>query len=61
MVSDATLDDAGVRLLWVIHPEARYAVAYRPDRAAHVLRERESLDGEDVLPGFHLPLDRIFD
>lgn len=52
---------AGVRLLWVIYPEARYAVAYRPDGAARLLRERESLDGEDVLPGFHLPLDRIFD
>lgn len=53
--------DAGVRLLWVIYPEARYAVAYHPEGDARLLRERESLDGEDVLSGFRLPLAELFD
>jgi Uma2 family endonuclease len=52
--------DAGVPLLWVIYPEARYAIAFRGDGSARVLREHESLDGETVLPGFELPLQELF-
>jgi hypothetical protein len=28
---------------------------------AHLLREGDVLDGEDVLPGFRLPLSELFD
>jgi Uma2 family endonuclease len=52
--------DAGVPLLWVIYPEARYAIAFRADGSARVLREDESLDGETTLPGFQLPLRGLF-
>ena len=52
--------DAGVRLLWVVHTETRSATAYRPDGSARVLRAREALDGEDVLPGLRLPLSDVF-
>lgn len=53
--------DGGVRLLWVIYPYARYATAYRPDGSARLLREGQALEGEDVLPGFRLPLAELFD
>ena len=51
---------AGVRLVWVVEPRARRATVYRPDGSAHVLGPADSLDGEDVLPGFRLPLAELF-
>jgi Uma2 family endonuclease len=48
--------EAGTRLVWVIAPSARTVTVYRPDGSARLLRDSERLDGEDVLPGFELPL-----
>lgn len=44
--------EAGTRLVWVIDPERRLGHVYRDDGTQSQLRETESLDGEDVLPGF---------
>ena len=52
--------EAGSRLVWLIAPQARSATIYRPDGSARLVREPESLDGEDVLPGFTLPLAELF-
>ena len=52
--------DAGGRMVWVIHAAARSATVYRRDGSAHVGREDGSLDGEDVLPGFELPLADLY-
>ncbi len=52
--------DAGVRLVWVVDPETRVVVAHLPGGVAHLLREGDALDGEDVLPGFRLPLSELF-
>lgn len=52
--------DAGVRLIWVVHTPRRAATVYHPDGSAHVLRESDAFDGEDVLPGFRLPLREVF-
>ncbi|MGQ0562522.1 MAG: Uma2 family endonuclease [Gemmatimonadota bacterium] len=52
--------DAGVRALWVIYPDARYVTAYHPDGNARVLRENESLKGEDILPGFEIELGHLW-
>jgi len=46
--------EGGVRLVWLIAPEAKTVTVYRPDGSARLLRERESLDGEDVLPGLRI-------
>ncbi len=47
----------GTRLFWVIHPNENYMLAYRsaqePDR---LLKSVDSLDGEEVVPGFSLPV-----
>jgi Uma2 family endonuclease len=44
--------DVGTRLVWVIDPEKRSAVAYRSLTDVRVMGEADALDGEDVVPGF---------
>lgn len=51
---------AGVRLVWVVNPEARTVRVHRADGSAAWLGIHDSLDGEDVLPGFRLPLSELF-
>jgi Uma2 family endonuclease len=51
---------AGTRLLWYFDPGPRRATVYAPGRQPLVLTDAETLDGEDVLPGFRLPLGDIF-
>jgi Uma2 family endonuclease len=53
--------EAGSRLVWVLYPEARIASVYRPDGSARLLREGETLEGEDILPGLQVPLAELFD
>jgi Uma2 family endonuclease len=52
--------NAGVKLVWVIHPETRTAYIYRGDGSGLWLREDGELSGEDVLPGFRCRLTSIF-
>lgn len=51
---------AGVRLVWVISPRNHTIHVYRANRSAHVLRENDELDGEDVVPGFRCPVRDLF-
>ena len=47
---------AGVRLVWYVNPKQRTVRVYTaPDRST-LLREDQSLDGDDVLPGFSLSI-----
>ena len=50
----------GVRLVWVVHPEARVVDVYRPDHATVTISAEGALDGLDVLPGFSCPLEAVF-
>ncbi|HYG77875.1 MAG TPA: Uma2 family endonuclease [Planctomycetota bacterium] len=50
----------GVTLVWVIDPKLRQAHVYRKGREVLLVKEAEALDGEDVLPGFKLPLQEVF-
>lgn len=50
---------AGTRLVWAIDPERRSARIYREDGSDATVSEDQALSGEDVLPGFTLPLNRI--
>ena len=52
--------DAGTPLVWVVLPARRLVNVYRADGTVQTLREGDSLDGEDVLPGFRLPVADIF-
>jgi Uma2 family endonuclease len=53
--------DAGTRLVWVIDPVTRTAAVHRSRSDVLMLRERDVLEGGDVLPGFRLPLAELFD
>ncbi len=50
----------GVRLGWLINPQAQQVEIYRLGREVEVLQSPTSLSGEDVLPGFTLDLTRIW-
>jgi Uma2 family endonuclease len=51
---------AGVRLVWLVDPDARTVAVYTGPEQFTILREDQTLDGGDVLPGFTLPLPELF-
>jgi Uma2 family endonuclease len=53
--------NAGVRLAWVIDPRKRTARVHKSARRSTLIREHQSLDGGDVLPGFIVPLADLFE
>ena len=52
--------NAGTRLVWVVDPRRRTAVVYRADADPSILAEHGVLEGEDVVPGFALPLSSVW-
>ena len=52
---------AGVELVWEIDPAARTAVVHTGPMNAVSLKATGTLDGGTVLPGFTLPLAKLFD
>jgi Uma2 family endonuclease len=52
--------EAGVPLLWWVYPDERAVEVYRFGGLVATLREGDVLDGEDVLPGFTMPVSEIF-
>ena len=52
---------SGTRLCWYVEPRARTVAVYRaPGEPALILDINGTLDGEDVLPGFSLPVADLF-
>lgn len=52
--------DAGVRMVWELDLSRRVLTVHRPGAEPRPLGAEETLSGEDVLPGFSLPLSRLF-
>jgi Uma2 family endonuclease len=50
---------AGTRLLWVINPLRKILMVYRSNRTPNLLGKIDQVDGEDVVPGFRLPIAEI--
>ena len=50
----------GCRMVVAVNDRRRTVTVHRPDRPPRVLRGDEVLAGEDVVPGFRLPLPEIF-
>ena len=50
----------GVRLVWVVRPTRRTVAVHRPGEAVKILAGDDALDGGDILPGFTLPLAKLF-
>lgn len=53
--------DAGVRLGWMLNPQEQQVEIYRQGQPKEVRQLPTELSGEDVLPGFVLPVSRFQD
>ncbi len=53
--------DAGVRLGWMLNPQEQQVEIYRQGQLKEVRQLPTELSGEDVLPGFVLPVNRFQD
>jgi Uma2 family endonuclease len=51
---------SGARAVWVLYPEARLAYIYRPGERPEIRELHQALDDPELLPGFSLPLSRVF-
>jgi len=52
--------DNGARLGWLINPQQRQVEIYRQSKEKEVLEHPAELSAEEVLPGFVLRLDRLW-
>ncbi|MFN0096363.1 MAG: Uma2 family endonuclease [Dehalococcoidia bacterium] len=52
--------DAGIELVWVLSPATAVVTVHRPGGNDSRLRPGDTLTGEDVLPGFSLPVADLF-
>lgn len=51
----------GAKLVWVIHPLQHYALVYRcAHEPQQLLKGEDTLDGEEVIVGFRLPIADLF-
>lgn len=50
----------GVRLAWLIQPRQDRVYVFRPGRDVEVLEPGATLSGEEVVPGFALPVAEMF-
>lgn len=53
--------DAGVRLAWELNPAAKTLTTYRPGAEPRTVSIDGLFDGEEVLPGFSLPLRDVLE
>ncbi len=49
----------GTRLVWIVDPERRLARVYREDGTEQIVTADQTLDGEDVVPGFASALGAV--
>ena len=52
--------DFGAREVWVLNPEDASVTRHRPGVTPVVLEEGDVLDGEELLPGFNVPVWQLF-
>lgn len=52
--------DNGAQLGWLIDPQNKCVEVYRAGRAVEILKNPDTLSGEEILPGFTLALKRIW-
>lgn len=52
--------DVGVRMVVVLYPPRRVVEVYRPGEAVLELRDDDTLEGGDVVPGFAIAVSELF-
>ena len=50
---------AGTRIVWIIDPARRIARVYRADGSETIVIAEQTLDGEDVVPGFACRVESV--
>lgn len=50
----------GGQRVWVVYPDSRRVVIHRPDGQARRYGPDETIEDEELLPGFSLPLREVF-
>lgn len=53
--------DCGVRLGWLINPDAKQVEIYRQQKEVEILKNPQTLSGEDILLGLTVDLTDIFE
>lgn len=53
--------NAGTRLVWVVDPPTQTLTVYHPDGRSRLLKPTETVEGEEVLPGFGVRVEEIFE
>ncbi len=53
--------EAGTRLVWVLDPVAKTVTVYRSKSDIELLTSEATLTGEDVVPGFTCPVEKLFE
>lgn len=51
---------AGTQLVWVVNPRRKRVTVYQPGIPEQILTVADTLDGQDVVPGFRCPVKDIF-
>jgi Uma2 family endonuclease len=51
---------AGTSAVWVINPKRHTVHIHRPQAQTQTLTENDTLDGQDVVPGFRLNVTEVF-
>jgi Uma2 family endonuclease len=52
---------AGTRLAWIVDPKTETVRVHRSPEEFVVLKAGDVLDGGDVLPGFQVPVQELFE
>jgi Uma2 family endonuclease len=50
----------GTKLVWLVYPEKQLIEVFRANGDSDFFTINDTLDGEDVLPGFQLPVRQVF-
>ncbi len=51
----------GAKQVWVVNPKTRTVVVHELDKDSVTLSEGEVIDGGNLLPGFQIPVSRLFE
>jgi len=49
------------QLVWVIHPDEKYALVYHSPEPDRFLRSTDALEGEEIVPGFSVRIADLFE
>lgn len=53
--------DAGALAVWVVYPETRTVTVEYPDSRSRRVHIGQALEEPEIIPGFSLPLERLFE